>query len=385
MAGLTPTGFEVPTVADLLATIEAEERATLGADLDVSPETPLGQVNSIMAAALRSPWEALGAVYRGRDPRFSTGDQLDAVVALAGSARRPATYSTVSLSVSLAAGESLPAGSVAHVVGQPNARWVTTATVTNASGSPAVVTAPARAEVAGAVRASAGTITEIASPSTGWTAVTNAADADVGLDLESDPALRLRLAEIVRGGGSAKVAAIRRAILATPGVVQALVRENPTAHPVGGVPPHSIFAVVEGGADLAVATAIWGAKSAGIGTHGAVATTIVDDTGESQVMRFSRPAEVDCDARLTITVDPSVYPGDADLQAAVARVTEYQRVGAPLRISDAVVASRDVAGVTDVAVELRRTGASTWGTTNLAAAPLEILRLDSARVSVVRT
>lgn len=384
MAGLTPTGFEVPTVAELLATIEAGERAALGADLDVSAETPLGQINAIIAVALRSAWEAEGAVYRGRDPRFATGDQLDAVVALAGSERMPATYSTVPLSVSLGAGVTLPAGSVAHVLGQPAARWVTTASVTNSSGSPAVVSVAARAETAGAVRAAAGSITEIASPSTGWTAVTNATDADVGLDLETDPALRLRLAEMVRGGGSAKIAAIRRALVNTSGVVQVLVRENATAYPVEGLPPHSVFAVVEGGTDLAVATALWNSKAGGIGTHGAVATTIVDDTGESQVMRFSRPAEVDCDARLTVTVDPALYPGDADLQADAAGVTEYQRIGAPLRLSDVVVAARDVPGVSDVAVELRRTGAPSWGTVNLVAAPLEILRLDSARVTVVR-
>ncbi|MBP6829464.1 MAG: hypothetical protein KA978_01710, partial [Deltaproteobacteria bacterium] len=76
VAGLTSTGFEAKTAAEILSDVETAQKAALGSDLDVSPEQPLGQINAILATHHRELWELAAGVYAARDPRGSTGDAL---------------------------------------------------------------------------------------------------------------------------------------------------------------------------------------------------------------------------------------------------------------------------------------------------------------------
>jgi uncharacterized phage protein gp47/JayE len=168
--GLLSTGFVEKPLSAILEEVATAQRASpaLGSDWDTSAESPGGQINAAFGAQLASAWEAIGFVYRSRVPGGASFAGLDALCGITGTEREPARKGTVTLTVLLDAGIALPAGSIAHVAGQPGNRWVTLAAATNGGGSPANVDVDAEAEIAGFYIANAGTITGIATPFTGW-------------------------------------------------------------------------------------------------------------------------------------------------------------------------------------------------------------------------
>ena len=398
MAGLTATGFEAKTSAEILADVEAVQKAALGADLDVSAEQPLGQINGIFVTKLRELWEAVAALYAARVPMGASGAALDGVAEITALSRLAATYGTVTLSVVLGAGRTLLAGAVASVTGQPTNRWVTTANAVNASGVQATVTVAARAESAGLLRANAGTITVIATPATGWVSVTNASDATPGAAAETDPQLRRRRDATIRAGGSSPLDAVRLALSEVAGVTQVRVFENNTdTTDTDGRPPHSLDAIVVGGTDQAVADALWAAKAAGIQTWaptaGRVSATVTDAGGVSRSVQFSRPTTVDLYVIAAVERDPSVYPTAAALLAvvgpALAAATEALQIGETVRVELLRSTIFRLPGVIDVPVLRLGRGVLPVGAVpstsspNLTVGRRELAALDSSDVAVV--
>ena len=388
MSGLEPTGWVAKSAdefaADMVAALRAS--AAFGAEVDTSGESVLGQLLAVVASQLASTHEAAGLVYASRDPRGATLAALDSVASLTGTARRAATKGTVTLTVTLAAGVTLPTGSIAHVAGDPSNRWVTLTSATNAGASPAAVTVNAVAENAGPFAANASTITAIATPVTGWTAVTNAADAAPGSAAESDVQLRARRERELRALATASLNGIRAALMAVTGVSSVSLEENatPAFDAVRVLPPNTIRATVQGGTDADVGAALFASRPAGIATAGSASVSVTDAGGFSRTVRFSRPTTVNAYALVRVVVDDATFAGDTALATAIANVTTGQLVGAPIRISSLITAALAVTGVVDC-LEARagRSGTAQYPS-NLTAAPQEVLKLATARVTVVR-
>ncbi len=387
MAGLTSTGFETKTAAEILADVETAQKAALGSDLDVSPEQPLGQINGIFAAKLRELWELASILYAARVPGGASFATLEGLAEITGLERLGATYGTTTLRVTLGAGVTLAAGAVASVAGQPTNRWVTTAAAVNSSGSQATVDVAARAESAGVQRASAETLSVIATPTTGWVGVSNAADALPGAAVETDPQLRRRRDAIIRAGGSSPLDAVWLALSRVAGVTQVRVFQNDTdATDPDGRPPHSLDVLVVGGTTQAVADALWAAKAAGIQTWGSTAATVTDAGGVARAISFSRPADALVYISATIERDPSVYPtADALLAVvgpALAAVGDLLHIGEVVRIEALRSTIFRLPGVVDVpSVRLGRSDVTT-GTTNLTIGRRELAKLSTDRVLV---
>lgn len=384
--GLLSTGFAEKPLAVILDEVAAAQRSSsaLGDDWDTSAESPGGQINAAFGAQLASAWEAIGFVYRSRDPRGASFAGLDSVCGLTGTTRRAATKGTVTLSVTLGAGVTLPAGSIAYVSGQTSNRWVTTASVTNGDGIAQVKQVAAEAETAGFFAANAGTITGIATPFAGWTVVTNASDAVPGSPAEQDPALRARRDASLTSGGSSPVDAVRAALIAVSGVSKVTVTENATNRTVNGIPPKSLWCIVQGGTDAAVAAALWAAKGGGIETYGNTSVTVTGEGGFTRVVKFSRPTTVNMYAALTVVYDDGAYAGDAAVKAAVTAVTAGALAGSTLRLSSIIAAAKAVAGVVDCYdVSLGRDPAGLAEANHLAQ-PFEVLALADARTTVTR-
>lgn len=387
--GLLSTGFVEKPLSVILEEVATAQRASpaLGSDWDTSAESPGGQINAAFGAQLASAWEAIGFVYRSRSPRDASFAGLDAVCGLTRVTRRAATKGTVTLSVLLGAGRTLPAGSIAHVAGQTGNRWVTTESVTNGDGVQQTKQVAAEAELAGFFAANAGTITGIATPVTGWLSVTNASDAVPGAPAEGDPALRARREATLTAGGSSPVDAVRAALVAVSGVSKVTVTENAANRTVNGVPAKSLWCIVQGGTDAAVGLALWTAKAGGIGTYGGPTPTTVTVTGEggfTREVKFQRPTTVNMYCTLVVVYDDATYVGDAAVKAAVTAVTSGALSGATLRLSSIIAAVRALGGVVDCYdVALGRDPAGMAEANHLAQA-YEVLTLADARVTVTR-
>ena len=95
MADLDSTGLTTATQAEILASIEADERAEISEALDLSTSSPLGQLNRIVSRAVALSEESLAAVYNAIDPDSASGDALFRLRALTGTIREPAQAAEV--------------------------------------------------------------------------------------------------------------------------------------------------------------------------------------------------------------------------------------------------------------------------------------------------
>lgn len=383
--GLTSGGFSTKPASQIAADIAAAQRASsaLGADWDTSGESPEGQLNAVVVAAIAELWEQLGIVYRARDPNGATFAALEAVAALTGTERRAATKGTVTLSLRLSPGTLVSAGSVAAVLGQSDNRWVTTEDAHNTTGSDATISAAAEAQTAGRITANAGTITSIATPKAGWLSVTNAADATPGRSTETDPELRVRREDELQGAATSPVDAIRAALRAVQGVTQVVVIENDTDATVDGIPPHAVEAIVLGGTDAAVGAALWKAKAGGITTHGNTSVSVLDAAGDTKTVRFTRPTDKNIwvEAHINRT---SAYAGNAALKNALLTLNDLLLAGSAVLVSDLIVLARAVRGVPNARIRLG-TSSGVAADSDIPVGKRQRARLDSARITVVLT
>ncbi len=358
--GLTSDGFEIKTVEEILEEIGEEQLAIIDPALDISPDQPLGQINGIYASKLAELWEAVAVAYNAFNRGAAEGFLLDAIGLLTGTLRLPATKSQVTATVNLAATTTLSAGVVANVSGQPSVRFVLTEDVTSTSSGN--YPANFEAEVTGPVAANAGTLTVIATPAAGWNSVTNALDADLGTDIETDAAYRLRQITEQTAAGSCTVDAIRADLLRIPGILQAFVFENTTMTTDGdGVPPKAYECVVYDGVvpdvdDEDIGQVIWDNKPSGIETYGDTSVNVVDSTGATRTVEFSRGTNVPIYMTYTLGQD------------VVALVFKSVAL--------------NVTGVLDVTAFTLGFSASPVGTTNLTIGSREIAVLDTSRIVV---
>lgn len=385
--GVTASGFVDKPIETILDEIETAQKAAFGSEFDTSAQSPAGQINGIMSTHIREIWEVMQAIYAAWDPDTNTGQAQTAIAALSGTVRRAATKSTVTAIVNLDAGVTLATGAVASVSGAPDRRFVTTADATNSGGAPANVSVAMEAEDAGVVVASAGTLTVIETPQSGWNSVTNAADATLGTAQETEEDLRIRRETELRRAGAAAVDAIRSDVADVTDVTQVTVFENTSDITDGdGVPPHAIEVVVVGGTANDIAQAIWDSKAGGIEAHGDTSGTAVDDEDNNRTVEFSRPDAIDIYIDAECTVD-SDYPADGDTQIkeALAAYGQAMAVGEDLVWSALFPVVFGISGVVDVTLLETGTAPAPSGTSNIVIGSRQIANIDTANITVTST
>jgi uncharacterized phage protein gp47/JayE len=448
MAGLTSEGFEAKDLQTILDEIEAEEHSRINASLDVSEEEPIGQVNRIFADQLDQAWQALAAVYAAAYRRGATGAALDAIGALTGTERLPARKTTVTAVAYGDASTSLTADRVASVAGASSSRFVTLedATLTapdawvaatdydagdlvtndtgkiyyckeagtsDGSGGPtgtndtitdntvtwsyvatadAAVVVDMEAETTGPYVVSAGSLTEIESPVSGWDGITNPEAGVTGRNVESDEDYRVRQEQSLTVQGAATVDAIRADLLTitiengyTEDVTAAIVFENDTDETDdNGLPAHSIECLVLDGDDQEIADMIWSSKAAGIRTYGTESATVTDSAGDDHTVYFSRPTEVPIYLIVDVTADEDEFPDDGEDQIKQALVDFWADKG----IGDDVIRSQlyspidAIDGTEDITDIKLGTAPAPAGTSNITITTRQLATFSTANITV---
>lgn len=382
---VTDAGLEIETQEEIGDGIRSRVRAAVGDSLALEADTPIGEVIESFSAVTASALEAFRTVYNGLDPAQATGSLLEGISAFTGTERADATESEVTATINVDAGTYAAGDLVAHVVGDPDARFANVEEVTNAGPGAADVDTLFRAETAGATRANAGTLTVIASPIAGWNSITNAEDADVGLDVESNPQLRTRRRVELPAQGSATAGAVAAAVLRlVPGVTAAVGFENDTDVEVGGIPPHAIEILVSGApsSDAEIAQVILEAKAGGIRAYGTTLETVNDSQGFAKVIGFTRPTEVTLHIRCALEV-LSGFAGSTSFKAAlVEAATAIYSLGmdvAPSKVTALADAIPLVFSVEDLELS---TDGSSWTSAKVTILPRQVAAFDTARVTV---
>lgn len=305
MAGVTADGYDHETYSEILARVKARIRGNTDERLLLTPATPEGQIVEILVDEISSVGDAAQASYHQHDPRKATGEAMVGLGLLTGTIRRAATRGTVPTLVTLAAGKTFAAGTmIAHVDGDAENRWYNEAEVTStAAGSYA---ATFRSEATGSdTVAPIGTLTVIAEPLTGWTAIDNPASAATpGRNQETIEELRIRREDELASAGSATLASIRAAVSELSDVVDTHAEENLTLATVGDLDPKSFMIVVWDNAgaqsDDSIAQVIYDTRAAGTLSSGPDSGTASDpDLGTTSAEKFFRATAT----AITVSVD----------------------------------------------------------------------------------
>jgi uncharacterized phage protein gp47/JayE len=297
MGQVTAAGYVADRLDAIVAKLETGFRAIYGADINLDPDSPDGQMVGLIAE-MRTDLEELGEnIYQSLDPDYAGGAWLEQRTAYAGLKRRLASYSylrDVILSGRPAA--IIQAGAV--VKDTNNIRWRSVSTVTlNADGS---ARADFRSEDLGAFDVPADTVLAIQTVVLGWQAATTLAAAEVGTEEETDPELRARFFRSRSRPATASAEAIEARIAELADVRQVVCLENYTdVVDADGVPAHGINVVVDGGEEIAIATIIRQNKTGGTAMRGEVVVNVPVRAG-TRPIRFDRPTIIASAAKVTV-------------------------------------------------------------------------------------
>lgn len=114
--GVTPQGFNAMRLEDVRQELENLFVAEFG-DVNLDPQSVIGQLIGIYSKVLADDWENLQDVYESQYPNSASGVSLDNVVQLNGLTRLPALRTAVIGSATGVPGTLIPAGSLARLTG----------------------------------------------------------------------------------------------------------------------------------------------------------------------------------------------------------------------------------------------------------------------------
>jgi len=313
----TPDGIQVQTFQEIYDELAAGYRAIYGEDINLDADSPDGQRVAIEAQLVLDA-QSFGALeYNQRDPDFALGQSLNSIIKLAGISRRPATRSQVDVVVTTDRPLTLPPDfAVEDDLGQS---WTTLNAIDIPPGG---TTVTLFAENFGAVEADPATIVNPVTVVIGVLSVTNPTAATVGIDEETDQDLRIRRNRSLETPQSSSTGRMFTALANLPNVTDVAVYENDTdTTDSDGIPAHSLWIVVEGGAVSDIVETMVKNKTGGKGIIGAVTGTFSEDVlrPDGSIftivhdMTFDRPSLVPVLVRLTATRKDAADPVDETL------------------------------------------------------------------------
>lgn len=310
--GPTAQGFILKPYSQIVQDFEDGEAQNIDPGIEAGAATPLGQLNAIIASAVAEVWEGLQVCYNGLNRDDAEGPALDNIGDLTGDLRLGPKPSSVTCNCTLLAANSpyAPGVLLCQVVGDSTRQFSNIYQVTVAADG--VIPVLMACLVDGPTEATAGTITQIPTPVTGWSAVTNPDDATPGALLETDQDYQQRQLQELAGTGACTPDSTQAALLQVSGIVSATVNYNDTDSTVGALTPHSMQCIVYDGspggtlvAANVIAQAIWDNKPSGIQTIGTSTGTATDINGNPQTVNFVRPTQVPIYMAYTVTLAPS--------------------------------------------------------------------------------
>jgi uncharacterized phage protein gp47/JayE len=326
-------GLHVKTANDIIDDLTTGMKSIYGSDINIDPSTPDGQLINLFAQTMSDMLELLVSTYNSFNPEAAYGAILDQRCALNGITRQGATYTYVDILVTVTEGLTLTG-----LDGDPNAAAFTIADdigneyYLNASHTFATAgsaTLSFRAAEVGEVLVTIGTITNLVTIIAGVASVNNVAGAAIqGIDGESDADLRIRRLNSFMLQGIGAQDSLQAALLATTAVTDALVIENNTGSTVDSVPAHSIWAIVEGGADADIGQVLYEKRAMGCGMYGA--ETINIDRPNSQVFTavFDRPTYSALKIKFTLVNKDGSTPDTDYIKVALASaLANYYKLG----------------------------------------------------------
>lgn len=365
--GIQTSGFLLKSLENILDEIEAEQLSDLSASANQSSSSVLGVLNNIFASQLSEIWEVCQAVYGGLDLSTASGTTLDYLAQLIGLTRQDPTYSTATIqATATGAGDAtFTAGTIVAVEGNEDVTFeVISTTVISSSTTGDVLL---RATETGALAAPALSLNEngLEVTITNLDSFSNAEDAQLGTDLETDSEFRSRIqAAQAKLGTGTETGVVADVLTAVNDLSEVKVLTNRTrVVDANGLPGNSVEVIVRENeaTDDEVAQAVYEAVPIGILPVGfqdgpsssAASGTAVDSvTGQAHTIEFSRAEDREVIVSATIERNSNITGGDTELlttlRTAVAAYINGLGIGEEVTLSKLYAPLYSVAGISDV-------------------------------------
>jgi len=319
---LGPTGYSIPSDADILTGVLADINSAFGGNLNTDLSTPQGQLATSITAIISNCYAQFLALVSQFDPIYAQGRMQDAIGALYSITRFPATSTTISARCNGSQGTVIPA-SIALLVDAAGNKYQTVGGVITSAG---YVDLEFTNQTAGALAYEA-PITIYQSVA-GLSSVSNVSLISTGTDVETQQAFEYRRQALLAVKSDGMIASMRAAILSIAPSLACAIAENPSDSPatIRGVslPANSIYisvGVIDGVIDQAlgfqISQAIYSKKVPG--TPYAVATgpyyatdSTLPDPKPTYPVGFVEPTKTSINFVVSL-VAASNPPGDAAL------------------------------------------------------------------------
>jgi len=308
------TGLTVKTLTEIREEKEADYKSIYGEDINLDQNSPDGQIINIESQGAVDLREVLSQINAGFDPDQAEGRVLDQRVALNNITRNGGTFTLVPVEITVDKALNLigldgesdelnPAISNLYTVKDDagNEFYLLSSVSIASAGTDSY---SFRAADIGDVQIQVNTITTPVTIIAGVTNINNTAGASSqGVDEESDADLKVRRRSSTAISSVGYLDAIEAAIKDLDNVTTGIVLENNTdATDSDGIPPHSIWAIVEGGDNTEIGTVIYAKKSSGSGMKGAVEVEITRPNGGIFTAKFDRPIDQDLYIRFNLVL-----------------------------------------------------------------------------------
>lgn len=359
---IVETGVIVPDTSDVLTDVNTEWQTAIGANLSVDPATNQGRLIAGEVSARTGVVNANAKVANQINPTLAGGLFLDALCALTGLYRAAATPTQVTnVTLTGVINTNIPAGTRASL-GQGGAVFALQNGVTlanNGSGG-GIAYGTFVAVVAGPTAVVSGALNTPVDSVLGWETITNnqsgtpASVTTIGTNQQTDASLRALRNNTLALQGISTVQAQVSGLYAIDGVTSVAFLENvaSTTQTINGISlgAHSIWACVDGGSSLDIATSLLKNKTDGAGWNGAQSVPVVEPaSSQTYTVLFDRPTYVFIYGAMTIK--QGSYIGSLQQNAAqavadyfVGNVDGFQALGigqnvSPFEIAAAVVSA----------------------------------------------
>lgn len=299
---LDGNGLQVKTLEEIRNDLIDRFKAVYGADINVDQDTPDGQLIGIMAQASADLRELLTNVFASLDPEQAEGRVLDQRVAINGLRRKSGTFTKINVDITIdkpvnligldAAINDTNGNGYTIQDGEGNKFILAESQYLTSAG---MYTLLFRARDIGAVTVLPNTLNLPVTVIAGVVLINNTeSPVLIGQDEESDFQLRRRREKLFSLSGSGFLDNIISSLANIDKVTSANVLENVSDFTDdNGIPAHGLWTIVEGGADMDIALALYQKRPAGIPMKGAVEIEVPTRASLTKTMRFDRPIYIE--------------------------------------------------------------------------------------------
>ena len=394
----TPTGLVLPTDADILAGVQADQQSAFGGNLSLSLSSPQGQLAQALAAIVSDKNAQIANLVNQVDPATASGSMQDAIGAIYFMQRIAASGTLVAGTCYGLTGTVIPAGAIAQDAAGNQYALLSAVTIAP-SGS---VVGQFQCLTTGPIACPVGSLNTIYKAITGWESVTNVTAGVQGVNEESRADFELRRQNSVAVNALNSIQSVLAAVLALPNVIDAYVTDNstnatvntgPTNYPIAA---NSIYVAVAGGEPAAIAQAIWSKKSLGCAYNGNTSYQYTDTSAgispyPSYTVSWVSPTSVPVYFAVNIVNNANVPSNiTALVQAAILAAFNGQDGGSRARIGATLYAGRYFSGISAIGsgVELLSIGIGTASNPTATSLPLgidQLPTLSASNISVTLT